>query len=202
MNQAKQNVSGSDQERKANPKYRIAGEAENSARSLYQSQDYAGARDGFVRARSLYADAGNEIKAALANAKSGPPAADTRTPEKNETASVVAEKAEAAKRNILRMVDSYKNFIEKGDLQGLATLLNLTNADRENWSKFFEYSDQRSITIGVVEPDLNRDDPLVTFNEKMSFYNTSTRQTVSAPEQKRTWALQGDHGTWKVISNK
>jgi serine/threonine protein kinase len=200
MNQAKQNVSGSDQERKANPKYRSAGEAENSARSLYQSQDYAGARDGFVRARSLYADAGNEIKAALANAKSGPPAADTRTPEKNETASVVAEKAEAAKRDILHMVDSYKNFIEKGDLQGLATLLNLTNADRENWSKFFEYSDQRSITIAGIEPDLDRDDPLVTFKEKLSFYNTSTRQTVSPPEEKRTWALKGDHGAWKVIS--
>jgi hypothetical protein len=98
------------------------------------------------------------------------------------------------------MVDSYKNFIEKGDLQGLATLLNLTNADRENWSKFFEYSDQRSITIAGIEPDLDRDDPLVTFKEKLSFYNTSTRQTVSPPEEKRTWALKGDHGAWKVIS--
>ena len=100
------------------------------------------------------------------------------------------------------MVDSYKGFIEKGDLQGLSDLLNLTDADRDIWSKFFAFSEQRLLNVVDVEPDMNRDDPLVRFKEKLSFYNTSTRVTVAAPEQKRTWSLQPDHGAWKVISYK
>ena len=161
------------------------------------------ARDAFERAQGLYTDAGNEIRTALAGAKQNPPVTDAKVPEKKETASSAAEKAEIAKRDIRQMVDSYRNFIEKGDLQGLSNLLNLTDADRDNWSKFFDLSEKRSLTIAEVEPDLNRDDPVVSFREKLSFYNTSTRQNVSPPEQKRTWSLQeGDHGTWKVISYK
>jgi serine/threonine protein kinase len=202
MSQAKQNVPGSDQERKANSKYRSALDAETAAKSVYQSQDYAAARDGFVRAQGLYSDAGNDIRTALASAKSNPPVADTRAPEKKDPAAVANEKAEAAKREVRQMVDSYKNVIEKADLQGLANLLNLTDVDRDFWSKFFTFSEQRSLTITEVNPDLNRDDPLVSFKEKMSYYNTSTRQTVNLPEQKRTWGLQVDHGTWKVTSFK
>ena len=202
MSQVKQTLPGSDQDRKASPKYRSAMEAENRAKSFYQSQDYAAARDGFGRAQGLYSDAGNDIRSAVAGAKPSPPVGDTRAPEKKDAASVTVEKAEGAKREIRQMIDAYKNFIEKGDLQGLANLLNLSETDRDIWSKFFQYSEQRSLTVVEMEPDLDRDDPLVSFKEKLSFYNTSTRQTVNPPEQKRIWSLQGDHGTWKVISFK
>ncbi len=199
MTQAKKNVQGGEQEKKGNGKYRSGAEAESAARNAYGAQDYTAAREGFEKARGLYTDAGSEIRAAAA-AKPAPPAAgEGRSPEKKDPA---AEKAEAARREVLRMVDSYKGFIEKGDLQGLSDLLNLTDADRDIWSKFFALSEQRSLTIVEVEPDLNRDDPLVIFREKMSFYNTSMRQSVGVPEQKRTWALQGDHGVWKIISYK
>jgi len=200
MTGAKQGVPGSEQEKKGNAKYRSGVESETGARNLYGAQDYAAARDGFDRAQKLFADAGTEIRAALAAAKSVSPAAgEGKAPEKKDPA---AEKADAAKRDVLRMVDSYKSFIEKGDLQNLSELLNLTDADRDIWSKFFAFSEQRTLTIAEVDPDMNRDDPAVRFKERLSFYNTSTRVTVTAPEQKRTWSLQADHGAWKVISYK
>jgi serine/threonine protein kinase len=201
MMQAKKNVSGSDQDRKGSAKYRSAAEAESGGRIAYNSQDYIAARDGFEKAQGLYTDAVSDIRGAAAGAKSGGQAAE-KSPEKRDPAAAAAEKTEAARRDVLRMVDSYKGFIEKGDLQGLSDLLNLTDADRDIWSKFFAFSEQRLLNVVDVEPDMNRDDPLVRFKEKLSFYNTSTRVTVAAPEQKRTWSLQPDHGAWKVISYK
>ena len=200
--QARQAVPGSDQDRKANAKYRSASEAENGAKGLYGSQDYAAARDAFSRAQGLYTEAAGEIRTALAAAKSNPPVAENKTPEKKDPAAAAAERLEAAKRDVRQMVDSYKAAVEKGDLQALASLLSLTDADRENWSKFFQLSEQRSLAVADVDPDLGRDDPLVSFKERLSFYNTSLRQTVNTPEQKRTWSLQTDHGAWKVISYK
>ncbi len=202
MTQSRQSVPGSDQDKRANAKYRIAAEAENGANRLYGSKDFAAARDAFAKAGGLYADAGNEIRTALAPAKSPPPGAEVKSPEKRDPALAAAEKLESAKREVRGMVDSYRGFLEKGDLQGLVNLLNYSDADRETWSKFFEYSEQRTVAVTDVDPDLSRDDPRVTFKEKMSFYNTSTRQTVSVPDQKKIWGLHDDHGSWKIISVK
>ena len=192
MNQSKEAVPGADGAKKASPVYRQASDAETSARGLYQSGDYAGARDGFDRARTLYASAADEIRAA---AHAAQPAPESKAPAK-------ANAAAAADREIRGMVDVYKSCIERGDLAALSSLLNLSDADKVGWSKFFEVCEHRTVTISDVEPDLSRDDPMVSFKEKMSYYNTSMRQTVSPPEEKRVWSLRGDHGVWKVTSVK
>ncbi|HTR99213.1 MAG TPA: protein kinase [Bacteroidota bacterium] len=195
MKTAKQAVPGSADERRASPKYQSAHDAEDAANGLFQSGDYVGARDGYVRAGHLYADAAADIRAA---AHAAQPAPGSNAPPKVDAASAAA----AADREVRGMVDAYKSCIERGDLAALSSLLNLSDADKVGWSKFFDVCERRTVTISDVEPDLRRDDPLVSFKEKMSYYNTSMRQTVSPPEEKRVWSLRGDHGVWKVTSVK
>ena len=155
MNQAKQSVPGSDQDRKASPKYRSAMEAENTSKTRYQSHDYSGARDGFARAGSLYADAANEVKAALANVKSGVPVAENKPPEKKEPLKNEKEERETAVRQTL---ESYKKSFEEGDIQTFAALRNLTAEAAKSSEAFFRSTDNRSMTIGaiVLQPDLVR----------------------------------------------
>ncbi|HUI09114.1 MAG TPA: protein kinase [Bacteroidota bacterium] len=194
MRSAREGVSGGAEGRKANSSYRTAQETETGARALYQSGDYAGARDAFARAGSLYKAAAREMSSAAEK----PPAAETPASPKSDAVALAAE----AGRSVRHMVDQYEACVEKGDLAGLAALLNLSDADRIDWSKFFDLSEQRSLTISDVEPDLSRSDPQVTFRERMSYFNTSMRQTVTPPEQKRVWLLQAEHGAWKVTSYK
>jgi serine/threonine protein kinase len=153
MSQAKQSLPGSDQDRKANPKYRSAVEAESTSKSLYQSHDYAGARDGFVRARSLYADAGNEIRGALANTNSTPPVAENKPPEKKEPVKNEKEDRETSLRQTL---ESYKKSFEEGDIQTFAALRNLTPEAAKSSEAFFKSTDNRSMTINqiLLQPDL------------------------------------------------
>jgi serine/threonine protein kinase len=153
MNQAKQNVPGSDPERKANSKYRGALDAETAAKSVYQSQDYAAARDGFARAGSLYADAANEIKAALASAKSNPPEAENKPPEKKDPAKIEKEEREISLKQTL---ESYKKSFEQGDIQTFAALRNLSSEAARSSEEFFKSTENRSVTIGqfALQPDL------------------------------------------------
>jgi hypothetical protein len=153
MNQAKQSLPGSDQDRKTNPKYRSALEAESTSKSLYQSHDYAGARDGFARARSLYADAGNEIRGAPANTSSAPPVAENKPPEKKEPVKNEKEDRETSLRQTL---ESYKKSFEEGDIQTFAALRNLTPEAAKSSEAFFKSTDNRSMTINqiLLQPDL------------------------------------------------
>jgi len=153
MNQAKQSVPGSDQDRKANPRYRSAVEAESTSKSLYKSRDYAGARDGFARARSLYADAGSEMRGALANTNSAPPVAENKPPEKREPVKNEKEDRETSLRQTL---ESYKRSFEEGDIQTFAALRNLTPEAAKSSEAFFKSTDNRSMTINqiVLQPDL------------------------------------------------
>jgi hypothetical protein len=158
MSQAKQGLPGSEQERKANPKYRSAVEAENTSRSLYQSHDYAGARDGFARARSLYAEAGNDMRGAAANTNSSPPVAENKPPEKKEPVKNDPAKNEREERetSLRQTLESYKKSFEEGDIQTFAALRNLTPEAAKSSEAFFKSTDNRSLTINQVllQPDL------------------------------------------------
>jgi serine/threonine protein kinase/Tfp pilus assembly protein PilF len=153
MLQAKQGVPGSDAEKKGNTKYRTAVDAENGARGLFQSQDYAAARDAFGRAGSLYADAGNEIRASAANVKSGQPVADNKAAEKKEPVKNEKDERETSLRQTLEL---YKKSFEEGDIQTFAALRNLTPEAAKSSEAFFKSTENRSMTIGqiVLQPDL------------------------------------------------
>ncbi len=153
MNQAKQSVPGSDQDKKASPKYRSGIETENAARGLFHSLDYTGARDGFVRAGSLFADAGNEIRAAGAGAKPGAPVADNKPPEKKEPVKNEKEERETSVRQTL---ESYKKSFEEGDIQTFAALCNLTPEASRRTEGLFKSTENRAMTIGQYSllPDL------------------------------------------------
>jgi serine/threonine protein kinase len=153
MLQAKQGVPGSDAEKRGNAKYRTAVDAENGGRGLFGSQDYAAARDAFVRAGSLYADAGNEIRASSANAKSSQPVADNKAAEKKEPVKNEKDEREASLRQTL---ESYKKSFEEGDIQTFAALRNLTPEAAKSSEGFFKSTENRSMTIGpiVLQPDM------------------------------------------------
>ncbi len=153
MTQAKQGVPGGDAEKRANAKYRDAGEAEKSARALMQSRDFAGARDAFTKAGSLYAGAAGEIKAALAAAKPAAPAAESRPPEKEEPAKNVRPERESGVRQVL---ETYKRSFEDGDVPTLAALRNQSPDAAKGSEDFFRNTENRSVTIGQItlNPDL------------------------------------------------
>jgi serine/threonine protein kinase len=153
MNQAKQNMPGNDPDRKANPKYRSAVEAENTAKSLYRSQDYAAARDGFTRARSLYTDAANDIRTALPGAKPNPPVAENKPAEKKEPVKNERDERETGLRQTL---ESYKKSFEEGDIQTFAALCNLTSEASKRTEGLFKSTENRTMTIGQPSllPDL------------------------------------------------
>jgi len=150
MTQAKGAVPGSDQARRASAAYRDASDAESSARGLYQSGDFAGARDGFEHARTLYVAAAEEVKSALAREKAAPPAVVQKPPEKKEPARAERES------DLRQTLEAYKKSFEEGDAQTLAALRNLSAEERKRSEDFFRNSDNRSITITQSQllPDL------------------------------------------------
>ncbi len=189
MNQAKQSLPGSDQDRRANPKYRSAVEAENTSKSLYQSHDYAGARDGFARARSLYADAGNEIRAAAANTNSNPPVAENKPPEKKEPVKNEKEERETSLRQTL---EAYKKSFEEGDIQTFAALRNLTPEAAKSSEAFFKSTDNRSMTINqiLLQPDM-----VHARVELVQKFHTDTDQTIPVEV-----ILELVNGRWSITS--
>jgi hypothetical protein len=206
MNQAKQNVPGQDQERRTSSSYRQALAIEGTAERMYQSGDFKGARDAYSQAGRLFGDAGTEIATARTNAKAATEAKKTLAeggePEKKDPARAEREAREASEREIQRMVQSYKEFLEKGDLTGLTALLRL-NADGQNtWSGFFRDSEQRKVTIEDIQNDLGRGNARVSFKVRMSYYNKITNSTETPPEFTRLWTLEADNGNWKIVTQK
>jgi serine/threonine protein kinase len=154
MTQSKQSVPGGDADKRGNAKYRSALDAENSGRSLFQSQEYPGASDAFARSASLYTAAAGEIRAALANQKT---VAENKPPEKKEPVKTDPSRNEREVREtVLQTLDAYKKSFEEGDIQTFAALRNLDPEAATRSEEFFKSTENRSITIGQVSvlPDL------------------------------------------------
>ena len=147
MTQSKDGVPGTDAEKKASAKFRSALDTETGARSHYQSEDFAGARDGFARARSLYTEAANDIRTALASAKPAPPVAENRPPEKKEP---VKNDREERETGIRQTLEAFKKSYEEGDVQTLASIRNLTADAAKSYEEFFRNTENRSVTIGTL----------------------------------------------------
>ncbi|HTO93792.1 MAG TPA: protein kinase, partial [Bacteroidota bacterium] len=150
MTQAKESVPGTDQARRSSAVYREASDAESSARNLYQSGDYAGARDGFEHARALYVSAADDVRAELSREKAAPPPTAPKTPEKKEPSRADRE------TDLRQTLETYKKSFEEGDTQTLAALRNLSADERKRSEEFFRNSENRSITITQSQllPDL------------------------------------------------
>jgi tetratricopeptide (TPR) repeat protein len=205
MNAMKLNVPGLDQERKTSPSFRSAATAEGQGHKLYQAGDYRGARDAYTQAGKLYSSAGNEIFAARSNAKppveSVKPVVDAKEIEKKDPARKEKEEREAAQREIQRLLDTYRETMERGNLQGLTSLLNLNQEKQAEWSAFFGASEERKVVIDGVEMDVSRDNARVNFKVRMSFYNKAANTTQKL-ENMRSWGLELDNSSWKVITQK
>ena len=208
MSLAKQSVTGTDQEKKASATYHKAADAEGRGQRLYQSGDYQGARDSYLQAGKLYADAGTEIKAshvsAAAPVETKPPPAEPVDAGKKDPAVKAREEREAANREIQRMLNSYKEYVEQGNLQGLIALLHINQEGQNRWEDFFHGSEQRDVTIEEVQSDVGRDNDnaRVSFRVKMSYVDKLDNTMKTLPPNARVWTLEAKNGAWKVVTQK
>jgi hypothetical protein len=198
MNLAKQKLPGSEQEKKSSASYQRALDAEGAAQRMYQSGDYTGARDGFVRAQNLYADAGGEIAAARALVKTPSTAPENKIAEKVDPAVKEREEREAATREINRLLEQYKQSIEQGNLQMLTSILNLSGEDQKNWGDFFKMSGKRKVTAENVRIQPDRSQATVTFTEKLWYEN----QAEPDPGHAKEWKVEAENNQWRVTSAK
>jgi serine/threonine protein kinase len=206
-NAARQNIPGSETEKQANAAFGRGGAAEAEGSRLYKSGDYRGARDAFARAVSLYVTAGAELATArlaaaeTASKKTDLKFAEKKEPEKPDPAVREREERETARRDILHMLDAYRASIEQGNLKDLTTLLNLAGDKQQEWTGFFESSEERKVAVDHVDLQITPPDARLNFKVKMSFYNKAAN-TNQSPEFPRQWTLHQDNGAWKVVTQK
>jgi tetratricopeptide (TPR) repeat protein len=205
---ARQRVPGSESEKQGSASYRAATDKEASAARYVLGEDLQKAREEYEKATRLFTTAGNEILAARSAPKiSSEPPRETpaegmkKESEKKDPAVREKEERETAQREIRRLLEDFRVSMEQGNLKNLTTLLNLAPEKQKEWSLFFGASEDRKVTMEIVELDVTQDNARVNFRVKMSFFNQAANTTQST-ENMRQWSLQGDHGVWKIVTQK
>jgi serine/threonine protein kinase len=206
MDLAKRKVTGEDQEKRGNSSFRQASDAESQGLQMYRQRNYEGARDEFGRATKLFGDADRELIAGRTGAKAVETqkiaAAGQKEPDKVDPAAKEKEERAAAERDIQKLLESYRTYMERGDVDGLTGLLNLNESGRTNYSDFFSLSDQRNVSITNVVKDITGASASVSFKSDLTYYNKSTQESLRVPTQAHSWSLEHRNGTWKVVSQK
>ncbi len=200
MTATKQSVHGLDKEKDAAPSYHPAVTLESQGQEKYASGDYKGAGDAFDRAGKLYASAAGEI---LSARKSATPLVEAEKKEADLKTAPPKDKLdrEAARRDIQRMLDAYRESLEQGNIENLTALLNLAGDKQSGWSAFFGVTEDRKVTIEGVDMDVQPGNARVAFKVKMSFFNKAANTTQNE-ENPRLWTLAPADGTWKIVSQK
>jgi hypothetical protein len=116
-------------------------------------------------------------------------------------ATVDANVEAAARNEIGKLLQQYREGIERGDVSALDRLLNLSDQAESNWSLFFSSSENRKLSIEGVNMDIDGSNARVSFKAKMSFFNNQTNAPQNS-ENARQWTLESEQGTWRIITQK
>lgn len=198
MSAAKQSVPGSDQEKRSSAKYRGAIEAETSAKSLYQSKNYAQARDGFARAQGLFTDAASDVGAGAPTVPVTPP--ENKPPEKKEPVKTERDERGAL---ISEILDAYRKSFEEGNAHLYAGLLKASRQEERDRAEkgveeFFQGTQDRTVTIGQVT--LQSD--LVHASAKVTRKWVSKAELDKVEESPNDLMLEFVNGHWAIASVK
>jgi serine/threonine protein kinase len=200
---AKDRISGTDEEKGADPDYRQALDLEKRGQRQFDQNDFENARGSLQQARTLYVRAAERLTARTSLANATPPVkkAEKNNPDRSEPARTDIPRKEIAPPDVHRFVEKYKSGFEKEDLAGLATLLRFSQNEQSTWSKLFNIAENLRVTTdsGKVEND--------TENAHMEFGYTISYDDKASGEPKQlegilSIGLHYSNGKWEVVSHQ
>jgi hypothetical protein len=128
--------------------------------------------------------------------------AEKKETEKLETEKREADRKEAAQREIQNLITRYKQSYEKSDIQGLKSLVKLSDDQARGLSEFFKIAEDIKASVDIQNMEINGNNARVKLQIKLSYFNKSNSQTEESNFPAESWVLSDGDGKWEVVSRK